>query len=212
MWAKDIDFRDVIKQTTVSLPCKCLDGCTMGRKRKEWLSWPLIETGLHNKSMISLESLDIYPGSENESKCFWIRRGILGGFQHICLNHQKRRQLLTTLVAGYRNHFLLWQVTKQKILVYVCLDSNIERSPLRHGYALVIRSHTDKHSWVSFMHRVDSLARTWVGKHWAESSSFQKRTMPNLLWLIQQWTRNMKPQYFKWQERLLGPAWQTLFQ
>lgn len=180
----------------------------MGRKRKEWLSWPLIETGLHNKSMISLESLAIYPGSENESMCFWIRRRILGGFEHICLNHQKGRQLLTTLVAGYRNHFLLWQVTKQKILVYVCLDSNIECSPLGHGYALVLRSNTDKHNWASFMHGVDSLARTWVGKHCAESSSFQKRTMPDLLWLIQQWTRNMEPQYFKWQERLLGrPDW-----
>lgn len=39
----------------------------MERKRKEWLAWPLIETGLHNKSMISLENLAIYPGSENES-------------------------------------------------------------------------------------------------------------------------------------------------
>ena len=70
----------------------------------------------------------------------------MGGFEHICLNHQKRRQLLTTLVAEYRNHFLLCQVTKQKILVYVCLDSNIERSPLEHSYALVVRSNTDKHS------------------------------------------------------------------
>lgn len=150
-------------------------------------------------------------GHKIENKCFWIRRGIWGDFEHICLNHQKRRQLLTTLVAEYRNHFLLWQVTKQKIIVYVCLDSNIECSPLEHGYALIVRSNTDKHSWASFMHGVDSLARTWVGKHWAESSSFQKRTMPHLLWLIQQGTRNMEPQYFKWQQTA-GTAWLTLFQ
>lgn len=65
------------------------------------------------------------------------------GFEYICPNHQKRRQLLATLVAESRNHILLLQVNKQNILVYVCLDSTTEPSPLGHGYVLVIRSNTD---------------------------------------------------------------------
>lgn len=153
--------------------------------------------------MFSLESIATYPGSENESKYFWIKRGFFFfGFKHICLNHQKRRQLLATLVAESRNHFLLLQVNKQKMLVYACLDSNTEPSPRGHGCALVGRSNADKHSWASSMHGVDSQAHSRVGKYWAEYLFLEKDHVG--LWLIQQWTRNMAPQYFKWQQRLLG--------
>lgn len=156
-WSKDIDFRDVVKRTAVYLHCKWLDGCTTERKQKEWLTWPRYKLGHTISPCFLLKALLLILGQKMRVSIFESKGDFFFfGFKHICLNHQKRRQLLATLVAESRNHFLLLQVNKQKMLVYACLDSNTEPSPRGHGCALVGRSNADKHSWASSMRGVDS--------------------------------------------------------